>query len=98
MTGKSRAERAAALERWADSVNPEDLTTADTESLRLIAELAERRDEIDDEPSKPSERLVVRTDPGPRSAPCSASPNKRHNASTVRSPLPANPPRVGCPR
>ena len=49
MTGKSRAERTAALERWADSVNSEDLTTADTESLRAIAELAERRDEIDDE-------------------------------------------------
>ncbi len=49
MTGKSRAERAAALEHWADTVNPEELTTADTESLRLIAELAERRDEIDDE-------------------------------------------------
>ncbi len=49
MTGKSRAERAAALEEWADNVNPEDLTTADTECLRTIAELAERRDEIDDE-------------------------------------------------
>jgi hypothetical protein len=49
MTGKSRAERAAALERWADNVNSEDLTTADTESLRVIAELAERRDEIDEE-------------------------------------------------
>ena len=49
MTGKSRAERAAALERWADTVNSEDLTTADTESLRVIAELTERRDEIDDE-------------------------------------------------
>ena len=49
MTGKSRAERAAALERWADSIDSEDLTTADTESLRVIAELAERRDEIDDE-------------------------------------------------
>jgi hypothetical protein len=49
MTSKSRAERAAALEEWADSVEPEDLTTADTEGLRAIAELAERRDEIDDE-------------------------------------------------
>ena len=48
MTSKSRAERAAALEEWADNVNPEDLTTADTESLRAIAELAERRDAIDD--------------------------------------------------
>lgn len=49
MTPKSRAERAAALERWADTVDSEDLTTADTESLRVIAELTERRDEIDDE-------------------------------------------------
>jgi hypothetical protein len=49
MTGKSRSERAAALEEWADNVEPEDLTTADTESLRAIAELAERRDAIDDE-------------------------------------------------
>jgi len=49
MTGKTRAERTAALKRWTASVNPEDLTTADTDSLRVIAELAERRDEIDDE-------------------------------------------------
>ena len=49
MTGKPRAERAAALEQWADNVSPEDLSTADTESLRVIAELAERRDAIDDE-------------------------------------------------
>ena len=49
MTGKSRAERAAALEEFADNVEPQDLTTADTESLRAIAELAERRDAIDDE-------------------------------------------------
>ena len=41
MTGKSRAERAAALEEFADNVEPQDLTTADTESLRAIAELAE---------------------------------------------------------
>jgi hypothetical protein len=49
MSPKSRAERAAALEQWADNVNTEDLTNADTENLRLIAELAERREEIDDE-------------------------------------------------
>lgn len=30
-------------------VNTEDLTTADTDSLRQIAELAERRDEIDND-------------------------------------------------
>ena len=49
MSSKSRAERVAALERWADRVDPEDLTSADTEQLRLIAELADRRNEIDDE-------------------------------------------------
>ena len=35
---KTRAERAAALEVWADTVDPKDLRTADTDSLRLIAE------------------------------------------------------------
>jgi hypothetical protein len=49
MSPKSRAERAAALEQWAESVDAEDLTNADTENLRLIAKLAERREEIDDE-------------------------------------------------
>jgi hypothetical protein len=46
---KSRAERAAALERWADRVQPEDLRVADTESRRVIAVLAEQRDRVDDE-------------------------------------------------
>ncbi len=49
MSPKSRAERAAALEQWAENVDAEDLTNADTENLRLIAKLAERREEIDDE-------------------------------------------------
>ena len=44
---KTRAERAAALEDWADRVDPDDLVVADTEPLRTIAELAERRDEVD---------------------------------------------------
>ena len=44
---KTRAERAAALERWADRVSTDDLVVADTEPLRTIAELAERRDEVD---------------------------------------------------
>jgi hypothetical protein len=46
---KSRAERAAALERWADRVRPEDLKLADTKSLRAIAELAEQRERVDNE-------------------------------------------------
>lgn len=45
----SRADRAAALEAWADSVAPEDLRSADTESLRLIAELAQQREQLDAE-------------------------------------------------
>jgi hypothetical protein len=43
----TRAQRARALERWADKVDPADLVVADTESLRTIAELAERRGELD---------------------------------------------------
>ena len=46
---KSRAERAAALEAWADSVDPADLRSADTDSLRHIAELAQQRDQVDSE-------------------------------------------------
>jgi len=45
----SRAERAAALESWADSVDPAALRTADTDSLRLIADLAQQRDLVDTE-------------------------------------------------
>jgi len=46
---KSRADRTAALEAWADSVAAEDLRSADTESLRLIAELAQQREHLDAE-------------------------------------------------
>jgi phosphomevalonate kinase len=46
---KTRAERVRALEEWADSVDPQDLRVADTEALRVIAELANRRAEIDHE-------------------------------------------------
>jgi hypothetical protein len=44
---KSRAARAAAFERWADRVEPEDLVPARTEALRAIAQLAEQRDDVD---------------------------------------------------
>jgi hypothetical protein len=44
---KTRAERAAALEQWADRIDSDDLVTADTEALRVIAELAEQRDGVD---------------------------------------------------
>jgi hypothetical protein len=43
----TRAARAKAIEAWADKVEPEDLVVADTESLRAIAELTERRGELD---------------------------------------------------
>ena len=43
----TRAERAAALEAWADRVDTDDLVPAETEALRVIAELAEQRDGVD---------------------------------------------------
>ena len=46
---KSRAQRAKALEDWAERVDAADLREADTATLRLIAELAARRDHVDDE-------------------------------------------------
>jgi hypothetical protein len=47
IVSKTRAERAAALEAWADTVRADELVTADTDALKAIAELAERRDEVD---------------------------------------------------
>lgn len=43
----TRAQRTKVLEAWAESVDAEDLVVADTEALRVIAELAERREELD---------------------------------------------------
>jgi hypothetical protein len=43
----TRAQRAAALERWADDVETSDLVEADTAALRTIAELVEQRDGVD---------------------------------------------------
>lgn len=45
---KTRSERARALEEWADRVDTADLTVADTKALRTIAELVERREEVDE--------------------------------------------------
>ena len=45
---KTRAERATALEAWAERVEVADLKVADTKALRAIAELADQRAEIDD--------------------------------------------------
>ena len=46
---KTRAERAADLEAWADRVSVNELHEADTQGLRAIAELAEQRDHVEDE-------------------------------------------------
>ncbi len=46
---KTRAERAAALEAWADAVDPADLRDADTDALRRIAQLAQQRADLDAE-------------------------------------------------
>ena len=43
----TRAQRTAAIERWADEVDADDLVEAKTAALRTIAELAEQRDDID---------------------------------------------------
>lgn len=45
----TRAERAKALEEWAERVDSSDLKEANTEALRVIAELADRRDEVEEE-------------------------------------------------
>jgi hypothetical protein len=44
---KTRAERAAALEEWAERVSGDELVAADTKALRAIAELAEQREDVD---------------------------------------------------
>jgi hypothetical protein len=44
---RTRPDRAKALETWADEVQPAELVIADTEALRVIAELSERRSELD---------------------------------------------------
>lgn len=44
----TRAQRAVALEQWADTVDTNDLLVANTDALRLIAELAQRRDGLDE--------------------------------------------------
>lgn len=39
---------ARALEQWADEVDASDLRTADTQALRTIAGLVDRRSEVDE--------------------------------------------------
>ena len=62
---KTRAARAAALEAWADAVDPAELRSADTDALRHIAELAQQRDDVDAE--------LVETVKAARAAHCSWS-------------------------
>ncbi len=46
---KSRAERTKVLQEWAERVKSSDVKETDTKALRTIAQLAERRDEVDSE-------------------------------------------------
>ncbi|MCU1368143.1 MAG: hypothetical protein JWN39_3782, partial [Ilumatobacteraceae bacterium] len=43
----TRAQRAAAIETWADEVDADDLIVADTDALKAISEIADRRDRLD---------------------------------------------------
>ena len=45
----TRAERAAALERWADNVDADDLRSVDTDVLRQIVELVDQRRHVEQE-------------------------------------------------
>ena len=46
---KTRAEHAADLEAWADRVSVSELHEADTQGLRAIAELADRREHVEEQ-------------------------------------------------
>lgn len=46
---KARDERARALEKWAERVDTKDLKEADTSALRAVAELADRRQDVESE-------------------------------------------------
>jgi hypothetical protein len=45
----TRTDRAESLERWAEDVDPADLKVVDTEALRVIAELVEQRNDVDED-------------------------------------------------
>jgi hypothetical protein len=45
----TRADKAAALERWANGVAADDLKVIDTSVLQTIGQLAEQRAALDDE-------------------------------------------------
>ncbi|MFN6120887.1 MAG: hypothetical protein ACK5CE_14820 [Actinomycetes bacterium] len=43
----TRAQRAAALEAWADDVDGDELVEVDTDELKVIAQYAARRDRLE---------------------------------------------------
>jgi hypothetical protein len=45
----TRADKAEALERWADEVSVDDLKVVDTSVLQALGQLAEQRAVLDDE-------------------------------------------------
>jgi len=49
MTTRSRAEKAARLERWAEGVSSDELVSADTDVLRHLAQLADQRTSLESE-------------------------------------------------
>jgi hypothetical protein len=83
-----RAEKAAALERWADEVPLDALVEVDTSVLRHLGELAEQRATLDGELREAVLALVAPIVRGPRSAPCLECPSRPRSASTAEPPLP----------
>jgi hypothetical protein len=49
MSKTTRAEKAAALERWAERVEPDEIVAVDTSVLRQLAKLADHRRVVDSE-------------------------------------------------
>jgi hypothetical protein len=49
MSKTTRNEKAAALERWADNVEPGDVVAVDTSLLRHLAKLVDQRQALDSE-------------------------------------------------
>ena len=49
MSKTTRDEKTAALERWADKVEPDDVVAVDTSLLRRLAKLVDQRQALDSE-------------------------------------------------
>lgn len=80
----TRAQRADALERWADDVDADDLVEARTAALRTIAELVEKRDDVDTALLDATAMLAMLIVPGRKSERCSACPVQAGRAAQVR--------------